>query len=95
MEEAGSQLDSALDGSAFPRDAVQRSIVLADRSLAHLLGGDLDAGCAALGAIDLAARTRGRVGAQRLLEVRQVLGRWAGEPSVRDLDARLLSALLG
>lgn len=94
-EEAGRHLGSAVEGSGRPCDAVQRSIVLADRCLAHLRGGDLDAGCRALGsAIEVAAETRGRVGAQRLLDVRQALGRWMSEPSVRDLDARLVSTLL-
>lgn len=95
-QEAARHLQTAIDGSASPRDAVQRSIVLADRSIAHLLGGDLDTGCRALGdAIDLAAETRGRVSAQRLLDARQALGRWMDEPSVRQMDARLVSALLG
>jgi hypothetical protein len=80
----------ALDGT---RDGVQKSIVLADLSLAHLRQGDPEATCHILGdCVELVARTRGRVAAQRLHRVRRDLQAWRTERFVEELDDRILDA---
>lgn len=93
--QAAAELERSALALSEPRDAVQRSIILADLSLAYIRAGDPPAGCHVLGqCVDIAGKTRGRVAAQRVRQVRAALDPWRTERFVRELDGRVLSALL-
>jgi hypothetical protein len=90
---AGAKLRRSVDALDGTRDGVQKSIVLADLSLAHLREGDPETACHVLGdCVELVARTRGRVAGQRLHRVRRDLQPWRTERFVEELDDRMLDA---
>ncbi len=95
-EHAHNRLSTSVATLTGPRDAVQRGIVLADLALARLKLGEPDA-CAELLAesVDLAARTQGRVAAQRIRQTRAALQPWRTEDFVGVLDEHIHEQLLG
>jgi hypothetical protein len=90
---AGAELRRSVDALDGTRDGVQKSIVLADLSLAHVRQGDPETACHVLAdCAELVARTRGRVAGQRLHRVRRELQPWRAERFVEELDDRMLAA---
>lgn len=90
---AGAELRRSVDALDGARDAVQKSIVLADLSLAHVRQGDPETACHVLAdCAELVTRTRGRVAGQRLHRVRRELQPWRTERFVEELDDRILAA---
>lgn len=88
-------LTEAAESLPGARNAVQRSIVLADLARAHVRAGRPEAGCDALmQSIDLVTETRGRVAIQRIHRVRRELEPWNAERFVTRLDDYLLDSLL-
>lgn len=93
FEVAGAALHRCVDALDGPRDSVQKSIVLADLSLAHVGQGEPEVACHVLAdCAELVARTHGRVAGQRLHRVRQELQPWRTERFVEELDDRILAA---
>lgn len=93
---AGSrELQQAVEGLDETRDSVQKSIILSDLALARIRDGDPESASEILRhSIDLVAATRGRVGTQRIYQVRRELDRWHRESFVAELDRHLLASLL-
>jgi len=88
-------LTDAVEALPGARNAVQRSILLADLACAHVRSGQPEAGCQALSqSVSLAAETRGRVATQRIHRVRRELEPWRAERFVTELDDHLLDSLL-
>jgi tetratricopeptide (TPR) repeat protein len=88
-------LTDAAEALPGARNAVQRSILLADLALAHVRSGQPEAGCDVLTqSIHLVTKTRGRVATQRIHRVRRDLEPWRAERFVAELDDHLLDSLL-
>jgi tetratricopeptide (TPR) repeat protein len=95
FDAAVGDLTDAAEALPGARNAVQRSILLADLALAHVRSGQPEAGCGALTqAIDLVTETRSRVATQRIHRARRELEPWRADGFVTELDDHLLDSLL-
>ncbi|GII79113.1 hypothetical protein Sru01_40950 [Sphaerisporangium rufum] len=93
--DAEPQLARSRESLTQPRQTVQRAIVTADLALARLHAEGPEAAAVTLHAcIDLAAATRARVPALRIVDVRNRLKPWRGESFIADLDEHLHEELL-
>ncbi len=98
-EAAGQQLAASAATLTQSRKSVQRAIVLTDRALARLYADDVGGPVAAVEqlheCVDLTARVRGQVPAQRLRHVRLELRPWRHEGFVSDLDDHIHGTMIG
>ena len=92
---AHDQLEAAVNTLISARDAVQRGIVSTDLALARLALGRPDA-CAQLlhETVELAAKTGGRVAAQRIRQARHALRPWRAEQFISELDDHIHDKLI-
>ncbi|XVS65506.1 hypothetical protein ACQPYE_05440 [Actinosynnema sp. CA-299493] len=89
-------LTRSLTSLTGPRDAVQRGIGATDLALARLGIGDVTACVAYLHeAVDITAKTGGRVPAQRIRRARSHLRPWRAEAFIVELDDHIHDTLIG
>jgi len=96
--DAVSHLERASAGVPATANPVQRAIILADLALGYVRqkSPEPEASVRQLHeCADLVARTRGRVGMQRIRQVRRQLRPWDGTPFLNELDDHMYTALLG